>query len=164
MAACRVELRGASAYAAGTAAKAALLRSRVMAKHSFLWLPAFLLAAALPVTASAAGSGDAASKQAATASAHAGMALGAADLKTAQLHLHHVVNCLVGPSGQGFDAAAGNPCKGMGQGALVDARGNAAAEARLHAALEQAGRGLKAATLDAAHADAQQAMETLQAK
>lgn len=136
-----------------------------MAKHVLPWLPALLLAAALPLVASAAAdAGGAASKQVATASAHAGMALGAADLKTAQLHLHHVVNCLVGPSGQGFDAKAGNPCKGMGQGAIADAKGDATAEARLRAALSQAESGLKASTLDAAHADAQQAMQTLQTK
>ncbi|MDO1527859.1 hypothetical protein QMK61_03355 [Fulvimonas sp. R45] len=135
-----------------------------MAKHVVSWLPALLLAAALPVGASAADSGGAASKQAATASAHAGMALGAADLKTAQLHLHHVVNCLVGPSGQGFDAKAGNPCKGMGQGAITDAKGDAATEGRLDAALSRAEHGLQATTLDAAHADAQQAMNALQAR
>jgi hypothetical protein len=159
-----VEPCGAWVYAVGTAAKAALLRSRVMAKHVLPWLPALLLAAALPLAAAAADSGGAASKQAATASAHAGMALGAADLKTAQLHLHHVVNCLVGPSGQGFDAKAGNPCKGMGQGAIADAKGDTAVEARLHTALSQAESGLAASTLDAAHADAQQAMQTLQTK
>jgi hypothetical protein len=135
-----------------------------MAKHVLSWLPALLLAAALPLGASAAESGGAASKQVATASAHAGMALGAADLKTAHLHLHHVVNCLVGPSGQGFDAKAGNPCKGMGHGAIADAGGDATAEAHLRAALSQAESGLKASTLDAAHADAQQAMQTLQTK
>lgn len=133
-----------------------------MAKHVLPWLPALLLAAALPLGASAADAGGAASKQVATARAHAGMALGAADLKTAQLHLHHVVNCLVGPSGQGFDGAAGNPCKGMGRGAIADARGDATAEARLDTALSRAEHGLKATTLDAAHADAQQAMNALQ--
>ncbi|TAM15789.1 MAG: hypothetical protein EPN68_17120 [Rhodanobacter sp.] len=79
-------------------------------------------------------------------------------------HLHHVVNCLVGPDGKGFDAKAGDPCKGMGQGAIVDAKGDAAAEATLHTALSQARQGLKATTLDGAHADAKKAFATLQAK
>ena len=92
------------------------------------------------------------------------MALGAMDLATAHMHLHHVVNCLVGPSGKGFDAKAEDPCKGMGHGAIVDAKGDTAIEARLHTALSQAEQGLKADTLDAAHADARKAMETLQAK
>ncbi|OOG45912.1 hypothetical protein [Rhodanobacter sp. C01] len=135
-----------------------------MAKKFIRRLPVLLLMLALPVAAQAADSHDAASKQAATASAHAGMALGAADLKTAHTHLHHVINCLVGPSGKGFDADAGNPCQGMGQGAIVDARGDAAAESRLHSALLRAEHGVKATTLDGAHADAQQALDNLQAK
>lgn len=127
-------------------------------------LPVLWLALALPAAASAADANGAASKQISTAGAHAGMALGATDLATAHAHLHHVVNCLVGPSGKGFDAKAGDPCKGMGQGAIADAKGDAAVEARLHAALGQAEHGLKATTLDAAHADAKKAMESLQAK
>lgn len=128
------------------------------------YLPALLLAFALPITAQAMDSNAAVSKQAATATAHAGMALGASDLETTHMHLHHVVNCLVGSSGKAFDAKAGNPCKGMGQGAIVDAKGNAVTEARLHTALVDAEQGLKATTLDRAHADAQKAMATLQSK
>ncbi|MGH8158060.1 MAG: hypothetical protein ACREPQ_08060 [Rhodanobacter sp.] len=135
-----------------------------MAKNFTRYLPALLLALALPMVAQAADSDSAASKQVATASAHAGMALGAADLKMAHTHLHHVINCLVGASGKGFDAQAGNPCQGMGQGAIVDAKGDTATESRLHAALTQAEHGVKATTLDGAHADAQQAMTALQAK
>jgi len=135
-----------------------------MTKNFTRCWPMVLLAIAMPVGALAADSGGAASKQAATAGAHAGMALGASDLKMAQTHLHHVINCLVGPSGKGFDAKAGNPCKGMGDGAIVDAKGDAATESRLHAALTQAEHGVKAATLDDAHADAQQVLTSLQEK
>lgn len=135
-----------------------------MTKQFTCCLPVFLLAVALPMGAWAAGSSSAVSKQVATADAHAGMALGASSLKMAHTHLHHVVNCLVGATGEGFDAKAGNPCKGMGQGAIVDAKGDAATEATLHTALTQAKQGLEATTLDAAHADAKQAFATLQAK
>jgi hypothetical protein len=135
-----------------------------MTKKLTRWLPMLLLAIALPMVAQAADSDSAVSKQVGTASAHAGMALGAGDLKLAHTHLHHVVNCLVGPSGKGFDAQEEDPCKGMGQGAIVDAKGDAASESRLRAALAQAEHGLKATTLDGAHADAQQVMTTLQAK
>ena len=38
------------------------------------------------------------------------MAATQTDIMMAHKHLHHAVNCLVGPSGAGFDAAAGNPC------------------------------------------------------
>jgi hypothetical protein len=134
-----------------------------MRKHLARCLPALLLACALPLAAQAA-EPAAASKQVQTAAAHAGMALGATDLKMAHAHLQHVVNCLVGPGGTGFDANAANPCKGMGQGALVDAKGDAATEARLHQALGEAEAGLKATTLDGTHADAQQALNTLQAQ
>ncbi len=127
------------------------------------WL-ALLLALALPVAAQAVDANAAVAKQSATAGAHAGMALGATDLATAHAHLQHVVNCLVGPAGKGYDVKAENPCKGMGHGAIADAKGDAAAETRLRAALDQAEQGLKASTLDAAHADAKQAMESLQAK
>jgi hypothetical protein len=135
-----------------------------MTKKFIRWLPTLLLVVALPMGAQAADADNAVSKQIGTASAHAGMALGAADLKTAHTHLHHVVNCLVGPSGKGFDAQEADPCKGQGHGAIVDARGDAASESRLHTALTQAEQGLKATTLDGAHADAQQVLTTLQAK
>jgi len=132
-----------------------------MAKNFTRCLPALLCALAVPMVAQAADSA-AASKQMSTAAAHAGMAVGATDLKMTQTHLHHVVNCLVGPNGKGFDAKAGDPCKGQGNGAIVDAKGDAATEAKLRAALTQAEAGLKASTVESAHADAQKAMNTLQ--
>lgn len=135
-----------------------------MTKKFIRWLPTLLLAIALPTVAQAADADSAVSKQVGTASAHAGMALGAADLKMAHTHLHHVINCLVGPSGKEFDAQEANPCKGQGQGAIVDARGDTASESRLHEALTLAEHGVKATTLDGAHADAQQVMTTLQEK
>ena len=133
-----------------------------MTKKFIRWLPMLLLAAALPMLAQE--TDTAVSKQIGTASAHAGMALGATDLKTAHTHLHHVINCLVGPSGKGFDAQEADPCKGQGQGAIVDAKGDAASESKLHTALTQAEHGLKSTTLDGAHADAQQVLTTLQAE
>lgn len=56
-----------------------------------------------------------------TASYHAGeLARKATTLATVQLHLHHVLNCLVGSSDKRFDAAAGDPCKGQGKGIIAD--------------------------------------------
>lgn len=135
-----------------------------MAMKSIRWMPVFLLAAALPLAAQAGGDTAAVSKQVATASAHAGMALGAADLKMAHAHLQHVINCLVGPAGKGYDAQQADPCKGMGQGAIVDAKGDQATEIRLCQALDQAEHGTKALSLGDAHADAQRVMSSLQAK
>lgn len=48
------------------------------------------------------------------AAQHAGLAAGSADITMVQRHLHHVLNCLVGPEGDGFDQAAGNPCMSDG--------------------------------------------------
>lgn len=61
-----------------------------------------------------------AAKEVATAEQHAGYAAAANSLKMAHMHLHHVVNCLVGPKGAGFDATAANPCKSFGNGAIPD--------------------------------------------
>ncbi len=135
-----------------------------MTKSFARYLPALALALVLPMAANAADTDAGVAKQAATASAHAGMALGAADLKMTQVHLQHVVNCLVGPSGTGFEAKVGNPCKDQGQGAIADAKGDAATEARLTEALTEAQQGLQATTLESAHADAQKAMTILQTK
>lgn len=85
--------------------------------------------------------GDSA-KEAAMAATHAGMAASAANIATAHAHLHHVVNCLVGPKGDGYDATQANPCTGMGDGAIPDAT-DAASKAKLAKAVATAGGGLK---------------------
>ncbi len=73
---------------------------------------------------------------------HAGMAAKATDIKMVQMHLHHAVNCLVGPNGTGFDAAAGNPCGKAGNGAIPDST-DAAQKAKLTGiAVATAGPGL----------------------
>ena len=88
-----------------------------------------------------------------TAQAHAGMSATAADLAMAQKHLHHAVNCLVGPSGAGFDAAAGNPCAKAGNGAIADST-NPAQKAKLEAAVKTATPGLTGTDLAATQAAA----------
>ncbi|KIL99928.1 hypothetical protein CCC_02717 [Paramagnetospirillum magnetotacticum MS-1] len=81
---------------------------------------AFIAAVMVLVGVSPVMAGDA-RQQVATAAAHAGMAAAAADDKMVRGHLQHVVNCLVGPAGEGFDAAQANPCKDQGFGAIQDA-------------------------------------------
>ena len=49
-----------------------------------------------------------------TAEEHAELATKGDDLATVHRHLHHVLNCLVGEKGEGFDASAGNPCAATG--------------------------------------------------
>lgn len=68
-------------------------------------------------TAAYAGDAD---KEAAVAAQHAGFASMSETLVGAQAHLHHVVNCLVGPGGQGFDPKELNPCGAIGSGAIPD--------------------------------------------
>ena len=65
-----------------------------------------------------------------TAQTHAGMSSTQTDIAMAQKHLQHAVNCLVGPAGTGFDAAAGNPCGKAGMGAIPDST-DAAQKAKL---------------------------------
>ena len=98
-----------------------------------------------------------------TAHAHALLSKTANTVAMAQTHLHHVINCLVGPNGAGFDAAAGNPCKDNGNGAIPDSSGNAALHGKLQSALADAQAGLKAGSLTAVQDDAGKAAATLQA-
>jgi hypothetical protein len=86
------------------------------------------------------------------ASQHAGFASKAPAIDAVHMHLHHVVNCLVGPSGTGFDATNANPCAKAGNGAIPDA--SAAQKAKLQTALTQANAGLAATDLAAAQKDA----------
>jgi len=75
---------------------------------------AALILAPIPVFAA-----DAAG-EVATAATHATLASGASDLDGVKMHLHHTLNCLVGPGGKGFDAKQINPCAGSGSGAIPD--------------------------------------------
>lgn len=104
--------------------------------------------------------GDAA-QEASTARAHAAMAQGADTVNMAHTHLHHVINCLVGPDGDAFDADAGNPCKGQGNGAIADAAGNEALTTKLDNALMHAQAGLQTDELDAIHKHAAEASAAL---
>lgn len=55
-----------------------------------------------------------------TAATHAGFASQAENIKGVHTHLHHTMNCLVGPDGKGFDSDEMNPCGDMGNGAIPD--------------------------------------------
>ncbi|CAA7617577.1 hypothetical protein [Magnetospirillum sp. SS-4] len=113
----------------------------------------FVLAAAglALVAAQPAAAADAA-KEITTAAAHAGMAAGSPDMKMVQSHLQHVVNCLVGPGGAGFDANQANPCKGQGMGAIPDSPADK--RMALEAALKMARDGMAESDLDKAKAKA----------
>ncbi|HEX4271126.1 MAG TPA: hypothetical protein VHZ32_07050 [Rhizomicrobium sp.] len=81
-----------------------------------------------------------------TAQTHAGMASTQTDIAMAQKHLQHAVNCLVGPSGTGFDAAAGNPCGKAGAGAIPDST-DAAQKAKLTSIAASAKQGVGSSDL-----------------
>jgi hypothetical protein len=71
------------------------------------------------------------------------------------------VNCLVGPSGAGYDAKEADPCKGMGRGAIPDTS-DAAKKKSLEAALASANQGIAASDLAAAKKAAAETQAALQ--
>jgi hypothetical protein len=104
--------------------------------------------AALLVFGASAYAGDS-MKEAATAAQHAGLAAKSANVNQVHMHLHHVVNCLVGPKGEGFDPNNANPCAAAGDGAIPDATDNAAKQ-KLEGAVKTAMMGLHTDDLAAA--------------
>jgi hypothetical protein len=99
-------------------------------------------------------------QEAATAATHAGLAAQGAAIEQVHMHLHHTVNCLVGPKGQGFDAKEANPCQKLGNGAIPDTT-DAALKAKESAALAKAEAGLKSDDLTAARKAATEAQAAL---
>ena len=97
-----------------------------------------------------------------TAQTHAGMASTQTDIMMAHKHLQHAVNCLVGPSGAGFDAAAGNPCGKAGNGAIADST-DAAQKAKLTKIAADAKAGVGNADLAASQASAKATADAIAA-
>ena len=130
-------------------------KSRLTAHLSLAGIVTGLLTA-LP--ASAQGADPA--QEAATGATHAGLAAQAATIQQVHMHLHHTVNCLVGPKGQGFDDKEANPCQKLGNGAIPDTT-DSAMKAKLTAALAKAQGGLKSDDLTAAKKAATEAQAAL---
>ena len=99
-------------------------------------------------------------QETATAEQHAGLAAQGASIEQVHMHLHHTVNCLVGPKGQGFDANPGNSWQKLGNGAIPDTT-DQASKAKLTAALAKAQAGLKSEDLTAARKAATEAQAAL---
>ncbi len=95
-----------------------------------------------------------------SAQTHAGLAAQAADINGVHMHLHHALNCVVGPAGDGFDAKQMNPCAQSGNGALTDET-DAAKKAKLTAAKGELQKGIAETDLKAAQADASAAQTTI---
>ena len=132
-----------------------LFRSRLAAPLSLAGIVTGMLIA-LPASAQAADP----AQEAATAGQHAGLAAHGARIEQVHMHLHHTVNCLVGPKGQGFDAKEANPCQKLGNGAIPDTA-DQASKAKLTAALAKAQAGLKSDDLTAAKKAATEAQAAL---
>lgn len=95
-----------------------------------------------------------------TAAQHAGFAAGGSDLAGVKRHLHHVLNCLVGPEGEGFDAAPGNPCSAAG--GAIPQTADAATREKLEKTAAAVRTGIASDDLEAAKkaaADAQTALK-----
>jgi hypothetical protein len=60
--------------------------------------------------------------QARTAVQHAGFAVAADTIAGVRRELGQVLNCIEGPRGRNFNAQWGHPCRGQGNGILVDLR------------------------------------------
>jgi hypothetical protein len=84
-----------------------------------------------------------------TAATHAGLAAGATDIAGVHMHLHHALNCLVGPAGHGFDGKELNPCAQSGNGAIPDTQ-DAAKKAALQNAADKATAAIALNNLEAA--------------
>jgi hypothetical protein len=132
-----------------------MLKSRLAAPLSLAGIVTGILTA-LPASAQVADP----AQEAAIGGLHAGLAAQAATIEQVHMHLHHTVNCLVGPAGQGFDAKQANPCQKLGNGAIPDTT-DSAMKAKLTAALAKAQAGLKFDDLTAAKKAATEAQAAL---
>ncbi len=88
-----------------------------------------------------------------TAATHAGFAAQADNIKGVHTHLHHTLNCLVGPKGDGFDSNEMNPCADMGNGAIPDNTNDNMMEV-LDDAVDKTNSGLQTDDIDKAKAAA----------
>lgn len=131
-------------------------------------IAATALTGAFAAGAPGAGTGMAASgtanpdQEVSTALQHAGMSAGSSKLEDVHAHLHHVLNCLEGSSGQDYDSTAENPCKGQGSGAVNDVDNKSKQRKQLDDAIKDANKGLKENDLKKAQKDAKKVMKDLQ--
>jgi len=97
-----------------------------------------------------------------TAATHATLAAQATALDGVHTHLHHTLNCLVGPGGSGFDAKQINPCAGAGSGAIPD-ESDAAKKKSLEGAANTTRAGIAAADMATATKAASEVASELKA-
>lgn len=103
-----------------------------------------------------------ASGEIAIAAQHAGFAAAAPNLVQTHMHLHHAVNCLVGPGGSGFDSTNMNPCAKSGNGAIPNST-STAIKAKLELAVTTARAGIASSDDATAKKDASSTADLLKA-
>ena len=95
------------------------------------------------------------------AAQHAGLAAQAANINGVHQHMHHALNCLVGPQGDGFDAKEMNPCAQSGGGAIPDET-DAMKKTKLMTARDDLTKGIALTDISAAKADASAAQAAIE--
>ena len=129
------------------------------------WIALGVAVALVTGAACATSTRNAAGREMATALYHAHAVQKMTTVANAQLHLHHVINCLVGVSGAGYSAAAerlsGMPCKDLGRGAIADSASSGPRHLALEAALRDAQAGAQANQLKRIHAVTAKAIAAL---
>jgi hypothetical protein len=94
------------------------------------------------------------------AATHAGLAAKNGMINGVHMHLHHALNCLVGPNGAGFDKSQENPCAKSGAGAIPDET-DAAKKEKLTMAAQEARDAIGLSNLAEAQAGAQKVADTI---
>jgi hypothetical protein len=94
------------------------------------------------------------------AQTHANLAAQSGTINAVHMHMHHALNCLVGPQGDGFDEKQMNPCAKVGAGAIPDST-DAAKKAKLETAKTQLVAGIASDDLKVAQDAANGAQATI---
>ena len=102
------------------------------------------------------------SAEIANARTHANNAANAGAIDAVHMHMHHAINCLAGPKGEGYDASQMNPCANAGDGAITD-QTDAAKKAKLESAKAALMKGLGENDLKAAQDSAKMAVADISA-
>ncbi|MGV8995398.1 MAG: hypothetical protein ACOH12_00440 [Parvibaculaceae bacterium] len=120
-----------------------------------------LATGALLISTSAFAASPQPEKEVAAAMTHAGLAAEGADIKQVHMHLHHSLNCLVGPKGEGYSAKDMNPCSALGNGLLTDVTDKEKLVS-VNAAVVSAKAGIDATDLEKAKSEAASTKTTLE--
>jgi len=113
----------------------------------------FVLAGAMALVSTCAFAAADLNGEIVNATEHADYAAAGANIEAVHMHLHHTLNCIVGPGGMGFDAKQMNPCANSGNGIIPDST-NAANKTALEGAAAKARDGIASGDMATAKADA----------